>query len=345
MSGNLDRVLTHLEWLVACDTTNPPRRPQALIARLRHELEPRLSVELVDHGDGCQSLLARRGESRVLFNVHVDTVPVSPGWARDPHELQVDASRAYGLGACDTKGAAAALLAAVETTDGPVALLFTTDEEAGTARCATSFVGRKLSFDLVIVSEPTSCRAVLAHRGVATGVLTFHGTSGHSSMGGASANHALVRWAGRALAFAESRESIRFNVGRIEGGDKPNMIAARAEARFGVRPPPGVDPRFVLEEIAALAEEGTDFRLAFLGGTLPANERAEQMALSLGLELGAPVDFWTEAAIFSEAGYPALVYGPGRISEAHAPDEYVDLAMLAEARDTYARILSARGAP
>ncbi len=338
MSASLDRVLTHLEWLVACDTTNPPRRPEALIARLRAELEPRLSVEVTDHGDGCQSLLARRGEARVLFNVHVDTVPVSPGWSRNPHELHVDDTRAYGLGACDTKGAAAALLAAVEASDAPVALLFTTDEEAGTARCATSFLDRKLPFDLVVVSEPTECKAVLAHRGVATASLTFHGKSGHSSMGGSSANHALVRWAAQALAYVETREEVRFNIGRIEGGEKPNMISAQAEARFGVRPPPGVDPRAVLSELAALADEGTDFRHAFLGASLSATETARKIALSWGLALGAPVDFWTEAAIFATA-YPALVYGPGNIAQAHAPDEFVDLSMLAEARDTYARIL------
>lgn len=336
---SIDRVLAHLEWLVAYDTTNPPRRPEALIERLVRELEPRLSVEVTDHREGCQSLLARRGDARVLFNVHLDTVPVSPGWSRDPFKLHVDAARAYGLGACDTKGAAAALLAAIETSDAPVALLLTTDEEAGTARCATSFAARKMPFDLVVVSEPTQCRAVLAHRGVATGTLTFHGKSGHSSMGGSSANHALVRWSARALAHTESRASIRFNLGRIEGGEKPNMIAARAEARFGVRPPPGIDPRAVLEEVAALAEAGTDFRLGFLGGSFQAQESARKMALSWHLALGEPVDFWTEAAIFSAAGYPALVYGPGRITEAHAPDEYVDLAMLAEASETYARIL------
>jgi acetylornithine deacetylase len=228
----------------------------------------------------------------------------------------------------------------VESSDAPVALLFTTDEEAGTARCATAFVDRKLPFEVVVVSEPTACKAVLAHRGVATGALTFHGRSGHSSMGGSSANHALVRWAALALAHAETQESIRLNVGRIEGGEKPNMIAARAEARFGVRPPPGVDPRAVLEEVAALAEKGTDFRLAFLGASFVARGTAQKLATSWGLEAGDPVDFWTEAAIFSEAGYPALVYGPGRIAEAHAPDEYVDLAMLAEARESYARILS-----
>ncbi|MEO6574955.1 MAG: peptidase dimerization domain-containing protein, partial [Polyangiaceae bacterium] len=174
--------------------------------------------------------------------------------------------------------------------------------------------------------------------------LTFHGKSGHSSMGGSSANHALVRWAALALAHAESRESVCFNVGRIEGGEKPNMISAHAEARFGVRPPSGVDPRAVLSELASLADEGTDFRLAFLGASLSATESARKAALSWGLELGAPVDFWTEAAIFAQGGYHALVYGPGNIVQAHAPDEYVDLSMLAEARDSYVRILSTGGA-
>ena len=72
---------------------------------------------------GAVSLLAVRGNSKRVFNVHLDTVPSSPAWTADPFKLRVTEDRAIGLGACDIKGAAAALIAAAQATQGDAAFL------------------------------------------------------------------------------------------------------------------------------------------------------------------------------------------------------------------------------
>ncbi|HEU4536068.1 MAG TPA: acetylornithine deacetylase [Polyangiaceae bacterium] len=350
------RALEHLRWLVACDSQNPPRRPGALVDRLVETLRPRLEVEVSDLGEGCVCIYAHRGRPRVLFNVHVDTVPAAPGWEGDPFALRLTAGRAFGLGACDVKGAAAALLAALEAADpADAALLFTTDEEAGRGRCVAEFAARRLPFEAVVVAEPTSSLAVVEHRGVGTATAVFRGEAGHSSAAapGPSALHGLVRWANGALAHAaaaEAKGGVRFNLGVVEGGQKPNMVAAEARARFGVRPGPGVDPAAVIAEFAALpGGEGASFATDFVGPPLPPSgtpelgRRARRTAAALGLPLGGPVDFWTEAALFARAGYPALVFGPGDIARAHAPGEWVGLAELIDAAETYARLLRHEG--
>src|SRR5690625_3500755 len=106
----LTAALGHLEALVGFDTQNPPRNIDTggIFDYLRRHL-PGFEIEVNDHGAGAVSMLAVRGRPRRLFNVHLDTVPVSSGWQRDPHRLVVENDRAYGLGACDIKGAAAAL--------------------------------------------------------------------------------------------------------------------------------------------------------------------------------------------------------------------------------------------
>jgi len=38
-----------------------------------------------------------------------------------------------------------------------------------------------------------------------------------------------------------------------------------------------------------------------------------------------PLDFWTEAAMWSQHGADAIVIGPGDIAQAHAADEWVAL--------------------
>lgn len=356
MSELLGRALEHLAWLVACDTTNPPRRPAPCVERLGRELGATCRVRVTDHGEGSMSLLAVRGAPRTLFNFHLDTVPVSPGWTRDPFRLAVEGDRAYGLGTCDTKGALAVMLAVAERAPSSLAILVTTDEEAGQATCMRAFCSEPVAFDRVVVAEPTSARAVLAHRGVGTARLTFRGQAGHSSVAGGgerSANHKLVRWAAEALERAARHEregqsglsGLRLNLGRITGGEKPNVVSGHAEVDFGVRPPPPLDPRAVVDELAALGGDAM-FTPRFFGPPLPAptpadlEARARAFVDACGLPTGDPVDFWTEASLVSAAGVPAIVLGAGSITEAHAADEHVPLADLEALGHQYLRILA-----
>ena len=174
MSDLLKGTLEHLKHLVAFDTRNPPREIDTggIFAYIQQQL-PGFEFTLNDHGAGAVSLLAKRGSPKLLFNVHLDTVPAAPGWSRNPHELLVTEDRAIGLGACDIKGAAAALLAAANATSGAAAFLFSSDEEANDARCIDAFLASQHGFTDVVVSEPIQCQAVLALRGIAASMVTF----------------------------------------------------------------------------------------------------------------------------------------------------------------------------
>jgi acetylornithine deacetylase len=178
----LDTVLQHLEALVSFDTRNPPRAigSGGIFDYLRDVL-PGFDCTVTDHGDGAVSLLAVRGRPTRVFNVHLDTVPDSPAWTGDPHQLRVAGDRAVGLGACDIKGAAACLVAAAAQTTGDAAFLFSTDEEANDARCIAGFLAQKHDFEAAIVAEPTQAQAVLAHRGISSVLMRFRGTAGHAS--------------------------------------------------------------------------------------------------------------------------------------------------------------------
>lgn len=353
-------ILDHLTALVGFDTQNPPREigTDGIFAYLVEHLDG-FEYDLVDLGDGCISLHAWRGEPTVLFNFHVDTVPASDAWQRDPFELAVEAGRAVGLGACDINGASACMLAALSESDAPVGLLFTSDEEAGSSRCVREFVDDEFAYQTVVVAEPTNARAVLEHRGIITASGEFAGVAGHASARRAlddSAVHRLMRWGRRALAFAEEHESteygplsgIRLNIGRVDGGIKPNVIAPSARVRFGCRPLPHQDAHELLGQIEDLA--GTDdvvWKEGFYGPTLPAGAgddgdvaaSARTWAEHVGLTIGEPVDFWTEASLFSEAGYTALVFGPGDIAQAHAAGEWVALEQLDRVARTYVDLL------
>lgn len=365
MSDLLPEVLFHLEKLVSFDTRNPPRAigTDGIFDYLRSQLTG-FEITVTDHGAGAVSMLAVRGAPKRLFNVHLDTVPGSPAWTADPHVLRVTSDRAIALGACDIKGAAAGLVAAARRTTGDAAFLFTTDEEANDARCIAAFLAGKHGFEQAIVAEPTMGEAVLAHRGISSVLVKFRGQAGHASGQQArdqSALHAAIRWGGRAMDFVQAQDplrfggltGLRFNIGRVEGGIKANMIAPSAELRFGFRPLPSQAPEALHEAFRGFAPAGMleSYEETFSGPSLPSGDvaRAEERRLAardladdLGLPIGNAVDFWTEASLFSQAGLTAFVYGPGDIAQAHTADEWVALDQLAAVADSYVRLMQAR---
>ncbi len=367
-------ILDHLRTLVAADSSDPvaqmsPSHP-AIVHSVRTLERAGFAVTLRDLGGGCVNLLAVRGNADVrhgtLFNCHLDTVKVNPNWTRDPFSLSVEEegadARAYGLGACDIKGAAACLLAAAQATDAPMAVLFTTDEEGGRGTCVKAFLDAERSrWSRVIVAEPTGARAVLQHRGFASFEVSFSGIAGHTSGADAargSAIHRAVGWMHAALALADSGgvlEGSRFNIGIVQGGTASNVVASETTVRFGFRPEPGLDaPERTGERVRALkallpSDGSAVWTDRFIAPPLTADGGMAARVASWGLDAGPDVDFWTEAALFAagdngNAGLPAVVLGPGDIAQAHAADEFVAVSQLEACAAAYASVVRSDGA-
>lgn len=349
MTAPLEDILRHLTALVGVDTTNPPRAIASdgpLIRYLTEQL-PGFDIKVTDCGDGSVIVEAKRGNPTRLFNVHLDTVPVADGWTLPPHQVTRGEDRVHGLGVCDIKGAAACLLTLAAQADAPMHLLFTTDEEAGQSTCVRTYLETPPRAEFAIVAEPTGMKAVTSHRGIVSARMTFSGESGHASQGGQSALHDAARWVTAAIDHPDAKAN-RLNVGRIEGGVKPNMIAAHTELLFGFRNLPGVEHNALLAALDAAAPTEGERIMRFVGPALPsdmdgvaakAQAKAMEWIKRLDLELADPVDFFTEAAFFAQAGIPVMVLGPGHIAQAHTADEWVTHDQLLQAHTAYERII------
>lgn len=350
MDDLLSLTLHHLAHLVAFDTQNPPRNisTDGIFKYLREQLHG-CTCTLIDHGAGAVSLHAVRGKPRYLWNVHLDTVPATPHWTSNPLQMHRADDKVVGLGVCDIKSAAAALVAATQSTTADIALLFTSDEEANDPRGVHAFLQLGIPYDAVIVAEPTQTKVRLAHRGIHSVCAHFSGYAGHASnplKSQQNAIHQAMLWGARALQHVQTYDSkeflglhgLRFNIGHIVGGIKANVIAPSAVVRFGFRPLPSMDGDALLRAFAECSDsEPERFEETFRGPCLPAGigeaakekQRAAQViAESLELPIGSAVDFWTEASLFSAAGYVSFVYGPGDILQAHTADEFVLLSQL-----------------
>ena len=360
-----DSTIAHLQQLVSFDSQNPPRAitvDSDIFVYLKAQL-PGFEFSMLDAQEGCISLLATRGKPTLLFNFHIDTVPIAPGWDSNPLELIVDEHKATALGACDIKGASACMLSAVAQSNGDVALLFSSDEEHGSSQAIKQFLATEHGFTQVIVAEPTLGKAVMAHRGIQSAKAHFKGISGHGSEKRAisdSAVHKSAHWMSAALQWASEQnhvfdtlEGLPFNIGKIDGGIKGNMIAATCEITFGFRPMPGQDSQQMLKQLSAASFcplDSQDFTIeaSFTGPTLPAAnqdfataiDKAQNLIDACQLQTGNAVNFWTEASLFSQAGLTAIVFGPGDIAQAHTANEWVALSQLAKVEQHYIDILN-----
>src|SRR5882672_8450466 len=141
-------LLERLAELVSFDTQNPEGDEKPLVRKLARELSA-LGAAAVDEVEvGAHAYVyARFGGERptLLLNAHVDTVPANSGYSSPPHILVRRGDRLHGLGACDTKGAIAAILEALASlapaarSKIDVGVLFSGDEErSGT--CIQAFL-------------------------------------------------------------------------------------------------------------------------------------------------------------------------------------------------------------
>jgi len=151
----------------------------------RHESRPNLLIT-VDFGPGGRHL---------VLSGHLDTKPVADAtWSVDPYGADVEGDRLYGLGSADMKGALAAMLVAASRlasdtpSRGRLSLLFTADEENGSAYGAHHVAQSvPLHADGVVIGEPGGIeedydRLHLVSRGIARLRLVAGGRQGHSSL-------------------------------------------------------------------------------------------------------------------------------------------------------------------
>ncbi|NVO24017.1 acetylornithine deacetylase [Donghicola mangrovi] len=297
------------------------------------------------------NLLATLGDPAVpgyILSGHADVVPAGePEWLADPFILRREGDRLIGRGACDMKGYVAAVLAmAPDLTamplTAPIHIALSYDEEAGCKGVSHLIAALP---DLIapplgcFVGEPSGMTPVLAHKGKAALRLTAKGISGHSSRPdlGVNAIHALLPVLMSAAEQAETLKSgpsdDRFappysslQIGTVAGGQAVNIIPDHASAQIEARAIAGIAPETLLAPIIAscppevTAEIISSYPALALAPDAPLALLAER--LSGNSPIGA-VSYGTEAGLFQQAGIPSVICGPGDISRAHKPEEYL----------------------
>ena len=264
----------------------------------------------------------------LVLSTHMDTVPPYIPFSEDAEFI-------YGRGVCDAKGIIAAQTAAAERLRAEgyrVGLLFVSGEERDSAGAQVANRAAKGSRYL-INGEPTDNRLAVASKGALRVAFRATGKMAHSAYPelGESAVHKLVQVMARLLALelpvAEDAGQSTLNIGQIQGGYAPNVIADQAEAQVLVRLVGDAAPvrAMLLEAAEGLAE--VDFTLEIPFARMKAVAGLPTMIAK----------FTTDIPQLSNWGEPLLL-GPGSIHVAHTPHEKLAKKELLEAVDLYVRV-------
>jgi acetylornithine deacetylase len=289
---------------------------------------------------GRDNLLAFREPPALVFSTHVDCVP--------PYlPLSEDAESIHGRGSCDAKGLAAAMVAAAEQLaaggERRIGLLFLVGEENGSdgARVAAGLEPRGR---FLINGEPTENRLSIGQKGSLRVDLKATGRAAHSAYPdeGQSAVAALLDTIERIRQMPLPRDPLlgpsTLNVGLIEGGVAPNVLAPEASAQILIRTVEPTGP--LMAAIRALAAPGVAVAFPV---ELPSHKAG-----------GAPAG-WDTTVVSYASDLPFLAswgegyqLGPGTIKVAHTAQEHIRKADLLRGVELYVRLatdLLAREAP
>lgn len=297
-----------------------------------------------------------RDRPGVILSGHMDVVPVEGQvWSSDPFRLTAREGRLYGRGTSDMKGFLACMLAALPEflrapLARPVHLAFSYDEEIGcrgVPHLIAALPGLCAPPQACIVGEPSDMRPVRAHKGKQATRIGFRGRAAHSSQPAAGVNalyagaemalvaRALNAELGRTGPFDADFQPPHSTVvaGVIQGGTAVNIVPDQCRLDVEVRSIPGDDPAVVtqrlLQRAQALVDEGAALDLSVeVLSSYPALAPADDGLTALlerlsGQSAVHSVSYGTEAGLFRAAGIPAIICGPGSITRAHRPDEYI----------------------
>ena len=331
-------------------------------------IEAGLSVEqrLVNEGrpNVIATLSGTADGATLMFAGHLDTVGVN-GYNR-PFAPRIEAGRVYGRGSCDMKGAMACFVEVARVIAASDVQLRGTLIIAGTADEEDLMIGSAQfreagpAADYCIVGEPTSLEVCPVHKGQMGTTITTFGTAVHSSVPERGVN-AIAKMAKVVAGFADYNTSLAdtaphelcgtgtFSIGVIRGGDISSTVPDRCEIDVDRRLIPGETADDVMAEyrlrLNSIAADDPDFRYeisdpTMLNPFLDTPLDSEVVTTSVAAYEWATGGHATITALSGctdapNFGAPAVIVGPGSLTQAHSTNEFVEIEELEAATRLY----------
>ena len=301
-----------------------------------------------------------------MLNGHMDTVGID-GMTIEPFKPFIENGILHGRGACDMKGALAAMIGAVRSLvdsrsklRGDLIFSAVVDEEHKSV--GIKKLVEKYGADAAVVGEPTEMKVATAHRGFVWIEVETRGKAAHGSVPEKGVD-AIVHAAKVVSRLERLQEKLgarvhpllgtpRIHTSTIAGGTDWSIIPERCVLRLERRTLPGESAASVISEIEeilqGIKQEDSNFNATARSQyDMPpletgSNEQIVQLLQQTLLEVtgkGAPVvglPYWTDGALLAKlASIPTCIFGPGEIGVAHSADEYIRVEDVVDSAEVY----------
>ncbi len=315
---------------------------------------------------------SKKGKSLTL-NGHIDTVPPNDDMVENKPILKD--GKIFGLGACDMKGAVAAMVYSMILLkrndirlDGDLYFTGVIGEESG--GIGTDFLLKSgFKTDYFIVGEPTGLKIVNSHKGVFNMDVTIIGKAAHASIPekGANAIEAMADFIclikKNYLPVLQSRNQAKvgnptISFGIIQGGKKINVVADRCVLKIDRRWIDTEKKSDLIGEIEPFlqqvcrANKNLQYSIVptlpqdnyFGPFFLPEDNKFIQICSQAlkNIDLKPEIDGmqgWTDGAAILHKGMSTLILGPGSMDVAHTAEEHIKIDELIIAAKAYLSII------
>lgn len=346
MSGitlNLEKDVVELTREI-CDIESVSGNETELADAIEAALRKYSHLEIIRDADAIVARTNFGRPKRVVIAGHIDTVPVANNLPVKMLSMERE-QVLFGRGVVDMKaGVAVQLKLAAQLTDAhsDITWIFYDHEEVEASKNGLGRLARNspdlLKADFAILCEPTSAQVEGGCNGTLRAEIRTRGVKAHSARAwmGSNAIHSAAGILNILQSYTPAEVEVDglvyregLNAVLISGGIATNVIPDECTVT--------VNYRFAPSKSAAQA--AAHIREVFAGFEVEITDEAE--GARPGLDQQAAIDFvaatgtvarpkygWTDVARFSELGIPAVNYGPGDPSKAHADDEALPVSQI-----------------
>lgn len=280
---------------------------------------------------------------------HLDTVPATAAWTRDPWAPTIEGPRMYGLGANDAKGCCVAMahaFAAARPKRGKLVLATVCEEEVGRGGLEV-FLPSLPAADHAIVGEPTGLDVAVAQNGLLILDCEARGRAGHAARPHLADN--AIYTAARDILAIEGLVLDRVHpaagktthaVTVISGGDRHNVIPDRVKYTIDLR----TTPSYTHAELADIVRGVVKAEVTVRSDRFrPVETPAEAPVLAAALRARPQARTFASPTLSDWAhlvGIAAIKWGPGLSEVSHTADEWVELALVEAAVGAYGAVVA-----
>lgn len=340
------------------DIYSPPGKEEEIMAYAEAYLKSQgLSVTRQEVDDGrCNLIVLPKDTDEIdlCFVGHMDTVIAHD---LDDYGFYEEEDLVYGLGTADMKAGCAAMIeafTALVKKKGkfpPVGLALVVGEEEDGFGAKTLM--REYRFPWAIVGEPTNMVPCLGHYAYLEVLLRTRGKRAHSSMPelGQNAIESMLKLLLKVTEYTQSTTSgLVYNIRELSGFPGGFVVPDTCEAWLDIHLPPNSRIDVLKTELEQLVEAtgkiipGLDAYLRFvdtyagyhISADRPLIKKLKEVYEKASLPW-EPQDFrsHSDGNVLWAAGVDPIILGPGRLEEAHNPEESVPFSQVVKAAQLY----------